>query len=531
MSIDLHDLPAEEAALAAALQNEAACEYVATHLREEDLWSAGSRTVLREIRKLHAAARPVDAVIVRAAACSRADDEEAQRLSDYVGHLGSTFAVAANVAEYVASIVAFSAKRRALVAAETIRGAALSANGNVGDLPAKLEAVTAEAVREMRERGALGRALPGTGITFIDWSTFWDRADRRDQWVYPDVLAKGRGHAIFASRKEGKSLFTLSMAAKLASEAACHVLYLDFEMTEEDVYDRLEDMGYGRNTDLSLFRYALLPSLPPLDTEAGGVALMTAVDRMAAEEPEAHIVVVIDTIGRAVQGEENSADTWRAFYMHTGMRFKQRGVTWLRLDHSGWDGEHARGSSGKGDDVDVVWKLRRTENGIELKRELARMAWVPERVSLLQQEYPLRYLRAADDWPAGTATLANIMDRLELPLDVRVRAARKALTEIGEGRRNDAIMAAVKYRRQAASDQFRYIGERAGERGEQGRGTGPGNGGEQSTLSLGNAPGNAGEQDAAVSGEQTPPLKRGSGSTPVPDPLTRTSGTDDGFDF
>lgn len=287
---------------------------------------------------------------------------------------------------------------------------------------------------------------------FIDWSTFWDRDRSEAEWVYPDVLARGRGHALYAVHKTGKSLLMLYLAAEIATGSdPSVVVYLDYEMTEVDVFDRLDDMGYGPGTDFSRLRYALLPTLPPLDTAAGAEALTDLVDGVQSEWPEHHVVVVIDTISRAVRGKENDADTFRDFYFHTGIRLKRRGITWARLDHGGKTAEQGqRGSSGKGDDVDVVWKLTRTQNGIKLHRELARMEWVPENVVLGRFDDPLRYQRMAGDWPDGTGETANILDRLRVPLDATTRAAQQKLREIDEGRRREVICAAMRWRKEQA---------------------------------------------------------------------------------
>ena len=285
---------------------------------------------------------------------------------------------------------------------------------------------------------------------FIDWATFWVDEEAPD-WVFPDVLAWGRGHALYATHKAGKSLLALYISAKVATDSECHVLYVDYEMTERDVRDRLAEMGYGPQSDLTHLHYALLPKMPFLDTEAGGEALVGMLDLAAADCPEAHFVVVIDTVSRAVKGEENSADTWRFFYNYTGMRLKQRGVTWMRLDHAGKDAERGqRGSSGKGDDVDIVWRLTVTQNGVQLKRELSRIGWVPERVTLLKKDSPiLHYIRAASDSPAGTLEIVELLDSLGLPADATNAQARKALREKGHPAGNDVIAASVRWRQMA----------------------------------------------------------------------------------
>ena len=312
------------------------------------------------------------------------------------------------------------------------------------NVQAVIGAALAEAEKEHR---AQGNGKPAGG-PFIDWPAFWQADHAAEEWVYQDVLARGRGHAIYAMHKAGKSLLTLYVAAHIATTSKdAAVVYLDYEMTESDLHDRLDDMGYGPDADLSRRRYALLPTLPPLDSSAGADALDEILDGVERDLPGAHLVVVIDTISRAVAGEENDADTFRAFYNHTGIRLKRRGSTWVRLDHAGKSKEQGqRGSSGKGDDVDVVWKLIRTEHGIQLKRELSRMGWVPELVTFKESEAPLQFLRLADDWPLGTADRARELDRLDVPVGCSVRTACHTLKADGKGRRQNLVRAALRWR-------------------------------------------------------------------------------------
>jgi len=283
---------------------------------------------------------------------------------------------------------------------------------------------------------------------FIDWKPFWAEEDEAGEWIYPDILARGRGHLLYATHKDGKSLLMLWLAAQLATGSLpVTCIYLDYEMTRQDVRDRLRDMGY-QDTEFDRLRYDLLPELPPLDSEAGATALMAMIDREQARLPVCHVALIIDTISRATAGEEDSADTWRDFYRHSGIGLKRRGVTWARLDHAGYDKAHPRGSTGKGDDVDVIWKLTKTNAGVKLDLDSARMNWVPERVTLGLFPDPTRYARLESDWPEGTGTLANIMDRLELPLDISQRKAHAALIEIDEHHGAVKERAALRWRRE-----------------------------------------------------------------------------------
>ena len=156
-----------------------------------------------------------------------------------------------------------------------------------------------------------------------------------------------------------------------------NVLYLDFEMTKQILQERLKNMGATPDTDLTRLHYALLPPLLPMDTQEGGKQVCDLARLVQAD------LVIIDTFSRAVIGEENSSDTIRNYYAYTGRELKKEGRGLLRIDHAGKDAARGqRGSSGKNDDVDLVWELTRDTNNLTLKRHKHRHTWIPERVTM-----------------------------------------------------------------------------------------------------------------------------------------------------
>ena len=159
---------------------------------------------------------------------------------------------------------------------------------------------------------------------------------------------RGRQAGLFAPAGLGKSLLAVDVSAAKATgrpvlgqpaQAPVSVVYIDMEMTPEDLRERLGDLGYGEDDDFSNLHYYQLTALPPLDTIEGGDALMAIVERY---DPE---VVVLDTMARVVAGDENSADTFRAFFRCTGCRLKAAGVALLRLDHAGKDPSRDSGAA------------------------------------------------------------------------------------------------------------------------------------------------------------------------------------------
>lgn len=296
-----------------------------------------------------------------------------------------------------------------------------------------------------------------TGLDPINWAEFWQRERKGAEWLVEPVVAAGRASAVWAVHKTGKSLFSLDVAVRAATGRPyvtneptdpIDVIYLDMEMTDDDLHERLTDFGYGPDTDLERLHYYLLPSLPPLDSAAGAAVLCGLVESHDAR------LVVIDTMARAVAGEENSADTYRDFYRHSGMALKRLGVGVLRLDHAGKDPTKGqRGSSSKGDDVDIVYQLERTESGYTLVTKAARMGWVPRRSAFVQSDVPtLSFSLVADaTWPAGTAELAEALDDLAGDADLSERAARDLLRANGQPAKNDKLRAALRFRRERFS--------------------------------------------------------------------------------
>ena len=165
----------------------------------------------------------------------------------------------------------------------------------------------------------------------------------------------------------------------------------------------------------------------------GAVALKHIIDTTQTQ------LVIIDTFGRAVEGDEDSADTVRAFYRHTGLMLKTMGITYLRTDHTGKDtSKGQRGSSAKNDDVDLIWRLTRTTtqqgDSIRLERTHSRIPWIPPELTIIREEtihgdiYKLDM--NARTWPDGTRQNAELLKQHGITPDTSQREA----TRIMEGK-------------------------------------------------------------------------------------------------
>lgn len=294
----------------------------------------------------------------------------------------------------------------------------------------------------------------GDAFNYVDWTQFWVTDHTVEDFLCAPILARGRGHALYAAAKQGKSLLTLEMVAAIAlgrpfldqpAGPPATVLYLDYEMVAADLYERLDSMGYDHEDDLRHLHYAHIPSIPALDTREGGHALNIEANRIGAA------LVVIDTTARAASGEENAAETTRDLYRHSLMPLKANGITTLRIDHAGKDAEKGqRGSSAKNDDVDIVWRYTtdRTRGTGLLTATHRRLGWVPETVEIALHADPPRHRTPGTGtlgaYAPGAAEKAAELDALNVPDDwspARIRSA----TDIGG--RKQVVLDAQRMRR------------------------------------------------------------------------------------
>jgi hypothetical protein len=305
----------------------------------------------------------------------------------------------------------------------------------------------------------------------LDWQAFSQRDTAAGpRWLVDGFWPWGRAMALWAGAKTGKSELALWCAAKLAlgehpwtgvAVEPVDIAYFDFEMTVDDLDDRLSDFGIDP-LRLGRLHYFLLPAIHALDVEAGGREVEALVGRCGAQG------AIFDTFGRAVGGDENEADTVRAFYRHTGSRLKRMGVGYLRTDHAGKDrSKGQRGSSAKRDDVDVVWSMERGRSqGVVLLdcSGSSRLSWVGPHLKidrLVAADETVSYASATTFmFPAGTAAMVALLDSIGVPADAGRPTAEKMLRAVGHGPgKKRTLEAAVRLRRTGVSKEIEVLRE------------------------------------------------------------------------
>jgi len=298
----------------------------------------------------------------------------------------------------------------------------------------------------------------------IDWIALFGRSATPD-WIIPGFLVKGHQLHIHASRKMGKSLLMLYIAASLANgknpmtgetRKPCRVVYLDYEMTGLDVLSRITTMGFAPER-LGNLKYYLFPTLRPFDTARGAQELMALVERDHAE------IVVMDTLARVVEGGENDNDTYRALYRHTGTQLKHRGVSLVRLDHEGHSSGRSRGASAKSDDVDAVWQLKHRKSSFTLKLTATRTNWYPAEITLHKFDEPLRFMTSEEPPSDEVAEKVRVLDDLNVPLDATRTDAISLMQAAGlVAGRTETLGSALRLRKQRAVNQTGTAGNTPG---------------------------------------------------------------------
>lgn len=296
----------------------------------------------------------------------------------------------------------------------------------------------------------------------LDWHALWADTSE-EEWIVEPILPAKRLVALYSAPKVGKSLLLLELCCAIATgrdvlgvpiNRARRVLYVDFENDPKaDVRERLQAMGYGPD-DLERLHYLSFPTLGALDSARGGLELMAAVAEYQCE------VVVIDTVSRAIAGEENENDTWLAFYRNTGLLMKQQGISLIRLDHSGKDETKGqRGGSAKSGDVDAVWRLSRiTDDSYRLDCEAARMPITEKTLVLHREQAPLRHRVDAAGRSAHVRikveALCRVLDDLKVPREAGRPAVTAALREAGQKAGTELIKAVLRARQPVSDDPF-----------------------------------------------------------------------------
>jgi hypothetical protein len=299
----------------------------------------------------------------------------------------------------------------------------------------------------------------------IVWADLWEKTEDAE-WLHYPLLPARRLVTLFSAAKVGKSLLMLEFAVAISRGEMfmgepCvqkRVLYVDFENDPEgDVRSRLQAMGRVPD-ELDNLVYLSFPTLAALDSERGSLELMEVVKAYQVE------VVIIDTVSRTVNGEENKNDTWLTFYRHTGLKLKQARVALIRLDHSGKDETKGqRGGSAKSGDVDVIWQLTRvTESRFRLDCKDTRLpigtkTLTVDRLLLPRLHHTLVAAGGVSDFQAKVNALVALCDANDLASDANRETVRDFAITRGIKASYRVVEGVVKYRKNCTVGTVQHL--------------------------------------------------------------------------
>lgn len=260
------------------------------------------------------------------------------------------------------------------------------------------------------------------------------------EYVLDGLIPAGVAVSLAAPAGTGKSLLSLAIALSVARGRRSfagltipkrrRVLYVDMENTTDDLAERFESFGVRRGDTLDGLTYLSFPEIPPLDTPDGGRQVSAILDAYGIGPGD---LVVIDSLQRVIQGEENSADTMRGYYLFTGLTLKRRGVTSLRLDNTGKDTERgSRGTSGKRDDVDLELVMLPDADDPEKFRIHVRKTRLSDIPSLNISRYvgtdgQTIFSTADDPFRSAVNAARTALEQAGVPTTATVHEARQAL--------------------------------------------------------------------------------------------------------
>jgi len=196
-----------------------------------------------------------------------------------------------------------------------------------------------------------------------------------------DVLHKGKTHVIFGPAGYGKTFVLLWLVLEVLKRSL-PVLIFDNENNKKIMAERLAAMGADPDTLDRLLHYHPFPELPTTDEGKAAFEVMLERIKPALVCFDSWISFLADN--GLDENSSNDISTFSSHYLHPARR---RDITTLVLDHVPHEGNHARGSTRKRDEVDVMWRLSRISpfdrecvGSIALNRVKDREGWLPESV-------------------------------------------------------------------------------------------------------------------------------------------------------
>lgn len=184
-----------------------------------------------------------------------------------------------------------------------------------------------------RGRDAGTQAETPAGPSIVRLSELGEAKPR--EWIVHSLLPKGYPAVIYGDGGVAKSMIALSLASAIASDdkhwldwaiTTAPVLYCDFELDADEQNRRARQLARGNEEALPPAGLMYMSALG-YDT---GTALVAALEACQEHGIE---LMVLDSLGPALQGDMESSNDVIGFFRGVLEQFRAAGVTVLIIDH------------------------------------------------------------------------------------------------------------------------------------------------------------------------------------------------------
>jgi len=192
------------------------------------------------------------------------------------------------------------------------------------------------------------------------------------EWVVHSLIPKGYPAVLYGDGGVAKSMIALSLASAIASDdkhwldwavTTAPVLYCDFELDADEQNRRARQLARGNEEELPPEGLMYMSALG-YDT---GTALVAALEACQEHGVE---LMVLDSLGPALQGDMESSSDVISFFRGVLEQFRAAGVTVLIIDHQSktqggqkYQDKSAFGSVYKSNLVRSTIQVEATESG------------------------------------------------------------------------------------------------------------------------------------------------------------------------
>jgi hypothetical protein len=199
------------------------------------------------------------------------------------------------------------------------------------------------------------------------------------------ILLKGQAHHFYGPADCGKSWLALWASAESVVSGR-PVLYFDLENGPEVVNERMvEALGVSPEAlDAHMYYYPYVELTTDRESREDYVSLLDSITEQGLMVFDSWLGFL--SLAGLAEDSNDDLERWAKIFLNAAV---SRGWTVILLDHTGHNGDHARGASRKSQVVQVQYQVKKkslfdrtSEGSLELERKKDRLAWLPEKVNV-----------------------------------------------------------------------------------------------------------------------------------------------------